>query len=227
MAPNSTASRASRVRSRRSIQQIQKQALINLVWWYLVVDIIKALHSDDAFFSGLISFYDPPSSSAIYGTGAIASRLARLGITILSVYTALNFLFQLCPIFFSLLLPSIMPYPSLLRLTRTPLLTPSMYEPFFGSLLPSVASKGLAGFWGGFWHQLLRFGILLPSTYIITRTFAFFLMQAIGIVAQAYATRAIGSRAFPVPLRQTGHDSHTLPSTGTYSRKNFATYVAG
>ncbi|RMZ86671.1 hypothetical protein DV736_g6108, partial [Chaetothyriales sp. CBS 134916] len=231
------------------MQQIQKQAVINLVCWYLAVDVMKALHSDDPFFAGLISFYDPPTPSAIYGTGPIASRLARLGITILSVCTALSLLVQLGPVFFFMILPSIIPYPSMLRLTRTPLLTPSMYEPFWGPLFPSIASRGLAGFWGGFWHQLLRFGILQPSTYIlkrykldsasnaartiqvltafclsgvihglgsytsfppgpqftrpITGTFFFFLMQAIGIIAQAYVTRAVGSRSFPVPLRQT------------------------
>ncbi|RMZ76232.1 hypothetical protein DV738_g5075, partial [Chaetothyriales sp. CBS 135597] len=157
-----------KVNSRRSLQQIQRQALLNLVYSYLAIDVMKALHAEDEFFSGVISFYDPPSS-AIYGADVTVSRLARLSITILSVYAALSFLFQLSPIFFSIILPSLIPYPSLLSLTRTPLLTPSVYEPFFGPLLPSVVSKGIAGFWGSFWHSLLRFGILHPSAYLIKR----------------------------------------------------------
>ncbi|RMD42230.1 hypothetical protein DV735_g2888, partial [Chaetothyriales sp. CBS 134920] len=240
---------------RRSLAQIQRQALFNLVCCYLAIDVMKALHSDDEFFSGTISFHDPPSS-AIYGTNPFVFMLARLGITILSVYAALSFLFQLSPIFFTIILPSLIPYPFLLRLTHTPLLTPSVYEPFFGPLLPSVFSKGISGFWGAFWHSLLRFGILHPSAYIIKRyrldpastttrtiqvlsafclsgaihglgsytsfppvpgstrplskTFLFFLAQGIGILIQGYATRAIGSRSFPVVLRQVGNLVYTL-----------------
>ena len=41
-----------------------------------------------------------------------------------------------------------------------------MYPTLWGSL-DNVYTKGLVGFWGGWWHQIFRFGFLAPSNYLI------------------------------------------------------------
>ena len=232
-----------------SIKSVRTQALIAFFRLYLTFDLMRAIQTKDPYFYGGLPI-DAGSPSVLYTEAPFLLKFSRLTITSLSVYSILNLIFQLCPIFFSSI-PILIPYPSTLAITRTPLLSATMYEVYWGPLLPSVASKGLAGFWGRFWHQMFRFGISQPSAYIIKRynldsrsntartiqvltafclsgaihacasytssppidgtthpitgPWAFFMLQGIGILLQSYVTRAIGSRSFPVWLRQSGN----------------------
>ncbi|KAL2199276.1 hypothetical protein P885DRAFT_30818 [Corynascus similis CBS 632.67] len=37
----------------------------------------------------------------------------------------------------------------------------------FGGLVPSVLDRGLAGFWGGWWHQTFRAGFVAPARWLL------------------------------------------------------------
>ncbi|KAH6634448.1 hypothetical protein B0J18DRAFT_20074 [Chaetomium sp. MPI-SDFR-AT-0129] len=38
----------------------------------------------------------------------------------------------------------------------------------FGGFVPTVLDRGLAGFWGGYWHQTFRVGFVAPARWLLT-----------------------------------------------------------
>ncbi|KAK4142340.1 uncharacterized protein C8A04DRAFT_13280 [Dichotomopilus funicola] len=39
----------------------------------------------------------------------------------------------------------------------------------FGGFVPTVLDRGLAGFWGGYWHQTFRVGFVAPARWLLTQ----------------------------------------------------------
>ena len=104
----------------------------------VAVDILKTVTSQDPYFWGL-----PPSTPSPFPFPVVS----RLILTLLFVYTSLLNIFLLAPLVFGVLLgPRYIGEHS----------WPWLYSPYFGPL-EQVWKKGIAGFWGGWWHQLFRF----------------------------------------------------------------------
>jgi len=123
----------------------------------LLLDLVKVLMSHDPYFWG-VSNPPPPSylPLTIQHSPALL-RITRLTLSLLGIHWALRICFTLAPLFFCGLLGS-------------PLIgvrgSPWMYPDSYGSYA-NVLNKGLAGWWGGWWHQMFRFAFEAPSKQLI------------------------------------------------------------
>ncbi|KIW45485.1 uncharacterized protein PV06_03872 [Exophiala oligosperma] len=155
---------------KKTLQALRGQAIRDFVVGYLLLDLLKTTMITDPYFLGVVSLDSPtlwPWLSAVNETMPIATRLVRLFMSISGVISALTLIFSLSPLFFAFILPSLV---DVSHLTKSPLLEPWMYAPFWYPLTTSVLHTGLAGFWGKFWHQMFRFGISEPARFVIEGT---------------------------------------------------------
>ena len=104
----------------------------------LALDALKAITLRDPYFWGL-----PPSTPSPFPY----PRLFRVVLSLSFVYTSLVTIFLLSPLVVGVLLgPNNVGQHA----------WPWIYPPMFGSPV-QVYRKGLAGMWGGWWHQLFRY----------------------------------------------------------------------
>ncbi len=116
-----------------------RRDLPNFLLCLIALDVLKTVTLHDPYFWGL-----PPSTQSPFPY----PRLSRISLSLVSVYTSLLTIFLLAPLVFGVLMG-----PNSLGQHAWPWL----YPPFFGP--PSqVYRKGIAGFWGQWWHQLFRYG---------------------------------------------------------------------
>ena len=124
---------------------------------YLILDVIKTLMvSDPYFWTGSYSRrprYLPQSIDAY----PVIDQSCRLLISLAAIYYALEAIFALGPIFFVGILGD--RYLGVKGETW-------IYCDQFGSFW-NVLDKGLAGWWGGWWHQTFRFGFESPSSRLL------------------------------------------------------------
>ena len=122
-------------------------ALRSLVFGYLSLDILKHVMMLDPYFTTGNPNASPPTYLPVFVVSStLLMKMYRMCLSLLAVYTPLMTIFSLNPLFNIGLLGS-----SILGL-RTDLW---YYPKIFGS--PTmVYRKGLAGFWGGWWHQMFR-----------------------------------------------------------------------
>ncbi|MCJ1340772.1 hypothetical protein MMC09_006068 [Bachmanniomyces sp. S44760] len=140
------------------------------IFGYMGLDILKSLlMSDPYFFLPLSPSFPRPSLSTsppaylktylpLLASTPWALKLYRLTLTLSGTYTALQTIFVLGPL-----------------LLTTPPLRPILglrseswhYPDTYGSYASSVFAKGLAGWWGGWWHQTFRLAFQSPTTHLI------------------------------------------------------------
>ena len=119
-------------------RDLLRRDLPNFILCLLALDVLKTITLQDPYFWGL-----PPSTPSPFPY-PVASRLL-LSLTL--VYTSLLTIYLLAPLVFGVLLG-----PESIGQHAWPWL----YPPYFGP--PSqVWEKGIAGLWGGWWHQLFRY----------------------------------------------------------------------
>lgn len=123
----------------------------------VILDILKTLISHDEYFwngnTSALPNYLPASLQAF----PVVVRSARLLFSLTAIYTALQAIFALGPLFFVGMIG-----PRYLGARGEPW----MYPDSFGSF-SNVLDKGLAGWWGGWWHQSFRFAFEAPSSKLI------------------------------------------------------------
>ncbi|KAI4742353.1 hypothetical protein E4T50_07235 [Aureobasidium sp. EXF-12298] len=123
----------------------------------VILDILKTLISHDAYFwDGNVAAtpnYLPVSLRA----SPVAVRSARLLLSLTAVYTALQAIFALGPLFFVGMIG-----PRYIGVRGEPW----MYPDSFGSF-SNVLDKGLAGWWGGWWHQTFRYAFEAPASRLM------------------------------------------------------------
>ena len=143
-------------------------AIRGFLIWYLVVDIVKTAAMSDPYFWGIASLSSPAPNAAYLPSIVINNppliKLYRLLLSFAAVISALSLIFALCPLVFAFLFPLL----GLDQYTHAPLLEPLLYPPYWGDF-GSVLDKGLAGWWGSWWHQLFRMGISEPSRVLIAK----------------------------------------------------------
>lgn len=139
-----------------------KSSLLRTNFWIVcrdvvILDILKTLISHDAYFwDGNVSAtpnYLPASLQA----SPVAVRSARLLVSLTAVYIALQAIFALGPLFFVGMIG-----PRYIGVRGEPW----MYPDSFGSF-NNVLDKGLAGWWGGWWHQSFRFAFEAPASKLM------------------------------------------------------------
>ncbi|KAI4116386.1 MAG: hypothetical protein LQ338_007724 [Usnochroma carphineum] len=113
----------------------------------LALDILKYLTSLDPYFSTL-----PPSIPSPFPY----PRTTRLLLSLLFTYCSLLNIFLLAPLLLACALG-----PSAIGAHASTWL----YPPYFGPL-SSIPEKGLAGLWGGWWHQLFRYAFESAGDFV-------------------------------------------------------------
>ncbi|MCJ1356349.1 MAG: hypothetical protein MMC33_006344 [Icmadophila ericetorum] len=140
---------------------------------YLILDAMKVVMMWDPYFWGIAAGITSPAPSyflPFIATSPVLVRTYRLLLTLLGTYTALQTIFSLGPLFFIGLLPLLLPskgiysYKSIMGARAEIWHYPDMYGSY-----RTVFRKGLAGWWGGWWHQIFRFGFEAPSTWALEK----------------------------------------------------------
>ena len=119
-------------------KDLVRRYLPTFVICYFVQDALKHFTLQDPYFWSL-----PPSTLSPFPY----PRVARTVISLVFVYTSLLIIFLHAPLVFGVLLG-----PERIGQHAWPWL----YAPYFGSI-SQIWYKGLAGLWGGWWHQVFRY----------------------------------------------------------------------
>lgn len=119
-----------------------------IVKGYIAADIIKTIMIHDPYFWGLVDRSAPTWLPRIIQTSFLLTRSYRLMISMSVVWIGLRTIYCFGPVFFvGVLGPDVLGFNG----------EPWMYPDHFGSYW-NVYERGLAGWWGGWWHQVFRFG---------------------------------------------------------------------
>jgi hypothetical protein len=149
---------AGQVKSYASRAELLRANLWTFVTGYVLIDAIKTLTMHDPYFWGLVH-RSPPTyfPFTLYAHSPTLTHISRLLITMLAIKTALRTLFALGPLFFCGLLS-----PALIGARAEYWVYPESWASYL-----IVLDKGLAGWWGSWWHQTFRFAFQEPSRKII------------------------------------------------------------
>ena len=128
-------------------ESLLKPTLANVIIGYLVLDVIKTLMSHDGYFWGYMDALPPWYLPDTLQKSHVFVKSYRLLISLTGVYTALWQIFKLGPLFFSGILG-----PKLIGVRGEPWMNP---PDMFGSFR-NILDNGIAGWWGGWWHQVFR-----------------------------------------------------------------------
>ncbi|KAF2238721.1 hypothetical protein EV356DRAFT_506088 [Viridothelium virens] len=125
---------------------------------YFVMDILKNFMMHDIYFLHGDRTLPPPSflPSPIRESYFLVQSY-RLLLSMAMMYTALHTVFDLSPLFFAGLLG-----PTLIGVRGEPWIYPDTYGAF-----STILDKGLAGWWGGWWHQTFRFAFEATAKRIL------------------------------------------------------------
>lgn len=152
-----------------STSTLARIAIRDFLIWYLIIDLVKTAAMRDPYFWGIAPISSPapsiPYLPSIIVTSQTLTKLYRLLLSLSVVVSALSLIFSLCPLVFATLFPLL----NLDTRTYAPLLEPLLYPPYWGDFASSVLDKGLAGWWGKWWHQMFRMGISEPSRVLIEK----------------------------------------------------------
>ncbi|MCJ1478670.1 hypothetical protein MMC13_007351 [Lambiella insularis] len=126
--------------------------LTTLALGYLALDALKVIMMSDPYFWGLIDSPPPSYLPSVIRLSPTLTRTWRLLLSLAGAYVALNTIFALAAPFFVGLLS-----PHRIGLRAAPWQYPDLYGSY-----SVVLRKGLAGWWGGWWHQTFRFAFEAP-----------------------------------------------------------------
>ncbi|KAK4501303.1 hypothetical protein PRZ48_007110 [Zasmidium cellare] len=128
-----------------------KDCLTRLTIGFFALDAIKTLMHLDAYFWG---YMDASAPAWFPSTSPVLLKAYRLLLSLFGIHCALLQIFHMGPVFFSLL-------PLGLRSE------PWMNPPDFYGNYSAVWEKGLAGWWGSWWHQTFRYAFEAPATRLL------------------------------------------------------------
>lgn len=123
---------------------------------YLAVDVIKQVMMRDPYFWSLTDAPPPTYLPTFITSSAAITRIYRLLLSLGGIHITLYLIFVLAPLFFVGVLGS-----KVIGARGEPW----MYPDTSGSY-STVFSKGLAGWWGGWWHQTFRFAFEAPTVWL-------------------------------------------------------------
>ncbi|GAB7362116.1 hypothetical protein MBLNU230_g2144t1 [Neophaeotheca triangularis] len=140
--------------------ELLRTSLQHVATGIVVLDICKTIMAHDAYFWGNMAAQPPAYLPDYISTSYTLVKTYRLLVSLASIYTALFTIFKLGPLFFCGVLG-----PKWIGVRGEAWMQPDS----FGSYQP-VFDKGLAGWWGGWWHQTFRRAFEAPGTRILEAT---------------------------------------------------------
>lgn len=135
-----------------------RKTITFLILGYFVLDVIITLMHNDRYFIGYMDAAPPAYLPTIVQQSPILIKSYRLVLSLLGIYFALREIFTLGPLFFTYILG-----PAYLGIRGEPWMNPI---DMFGSY-SSVLDYGIAGWWGGWWHQVFRYGFQAPTERLL------------------------------------------------------------
>ncbi|KAK4569793.1 hypothetical protein LTR86_002762 [Recurvomyces mirabilis] len=138
-----------------------RDCLICLASTYFILDFTVTLMHRDPYFVGYTTAPAPTHLPQMIQNSHFLTKSFRLLLSLTGIYTALYSIFKLGPLFFGCLLG-----PKVLGLRGEAWMNPA---DMFGSYI-MILDKGLAGWWGGWWHQTFRYGFEAPATATLAAT---------------------------------------------------------
>ncbi|KAI0020181.1 hypothetical protein F4780DRAFT_792054 [Xylariomycetidae sp. FL0641] len=158
--PNRSKQGFTRTTSRRRL--LYQRIVCTILPAYLVIDLVAVLMTEDPYFvvgpehAGGLALPLPPHLAAL-PPALLFLRRNLLGFA--GVAAALQLAFAAGAVLLALLGPPVLGF------RAHPWQLPSMY----GSFAAGVLDRGLAGFWGAWWHQTFRFGFGAPVAWAVRR----------------------------------------------------------
>ena len=153
--PNRSKQGYTRILSRREF--LADRLFRDIIPGYLVLDLCAVLMMRDPYFvlgpdrnhkHDALALLLPP----------LLVTLRRTALSLIGVLSALHFVLNLAALCLCFLLRPVLGF------RADPWHLPSIYGSF-----AQVLDRGLAGFWGGWWHQTFRFAFEAPARYLIAR----------------------------------------------------------
>ncbi|KAK3109845.1 hypothetical protein LTR53_016471 [Teratosphaeriaceae sp. CCFEE 6253] len=151
-----------------------RHVAVSLTLGYAALDIITALMHRDPYFWGYVDSPAPAYLPPLLTRSPALTQLYRLLLSLAGIHTALWTIFKLGPACFCGVLG-----PRWLGVRGEPWMNPADQ---FGAY-EMVLTKGLAGWWGGWWHQTFRFAFEAPGTR---------LLDAVGVDRHSALGKAVG-----------------------------------
>merc|ERR1711924_269866 len=138
--------------------KLLKDVAIGIVYGYFALDAIKTLMHNDPYFWGYIDAAAPHWLPDMVRQSYHLTKMYRMLLSLYAIYTALWYIFKLGPAFFC----------GILGPNRIGIRGEAWMNPYdmFGAY-NNVLDKGLAGWWGGWWHQIFRFGFEAPANRLL------------------------------------------------------------
>lgn len=155
-----------------ALRQLRRDSIRNFLFYYIALDFLKTIMVTDPYWLGIAPLNSPSTWPWLLKLEEIIpgiTQAVRLGGSVAGVVSALTFIFSLNPLFFTVVLPYLIGGDKLYSLTKCPLLEVWMYPAQWGNMFSTICSRGLAGFWGTWWHQMFRYGISEPAKLLTER----------------------------------------------------------
>ncbi|KAL1392382.1 membrane bound O-acyl transferase family-domain-containing protein [Phyllosticta capitalensis] len=134
-----------------------RQALFVFVQGYLIIDLLKTIITVDPYFWGVIEAPGPAFLPDFMRSSPVLTKAYRLTVCLYAMKCSLTWVFDMAPIIFVGLGSNLIGARG----------EAWLYPDAFGSF-SNVLDKGLAGWWGGWWHQSFRFAFEAPAKKIIS-----------------------------------------------------------
>lgn len=146
------------IRRFRNQEDLLSNTIANLIIGYIVLDVVKCLMHRDAYFWGYMDASAPTYLPLVVQRSHVLLKSWRLLISLTGVYTCLWEIFRLGPAFFSGVLR-----PKWVGVRGEAWMNPAdMYGSF-----TCVLDDGLAGWWGGWWHQVFRLAFEMHAKWVL------------------------------------------------------------
>jgi hypothetical protein len=126
----------------------------NIIPCYFILDFCAVFMTEDPYF--ILGPNDLPLPSHLASLHPILLSLRRTALSFVALLCALQMVWNFGALCLAFLCPPI------LGLRAHPWHLPTMYGSF-----TEVLDRGLAGFWGAWWHQTFRFGFAAPSRWLL------------------------------------------------------------
>ncbi|RMY82843.1 hypothetical protein D0864_07965 [Hortaea werneckii] len=138
--------------------ELLKHVAIGIAYGYFALDAIKTIMHHDPYFWGYIDAAAPHWLPGFVRQSYHLTKMYRMLLSLYAIYTALWYIFKLGPAFFC----------GILGPKRVGIRGEAWMNPYdmFGAY-SNVLDKGLAGWWGGWWHQIFRFGFEAPANRLL------------------------------------------------------------
>lgn len=140
-------------------KELLRKSIVSFLLGYIFLDLLKVLMMRDPYFWGIIDAGAPSVYPNFIQNSPVLLRSIRLIGVLLGIRAALGTILTLSPLLFVGVLGE-----EVLGANAEPWIYPNIWGNFL-----TVLDRGLAGWWGCWWHQTFRFGFESPSKMLAAK----------------------------------------------------------